>query len=68
MSKGCVEVHIHHYTLMMIILSFICYQDAFATFISGTLNGVMIEGASHYGYDPIFIHKKTEAIKQIEKE
>ena len=56
MSRGCLEVHIHHYTLMMIILSFVCYQDAFTTLLSGILNGVMIEGASMYGYDPIFIH------------
>ena len=25
MSRGCVEVHIHHYTLMMILLSFVCW-------------------------------------------
>jgi hypothetical protein len=39
---------------MMIILSFLSYQDVFITFVSGYFNGVMIEGASNYGYDPIF--------------
>jgi len=39
---------------MMIILSFLSYQDAFTTLLSGYFNGVMIEGASNYGYDVIF--------------
>ena len=54
-SRGCAYVHIHHYTIMMILLSYTCYQDVFTTFISGFFNGIMIEGASFWGYDPIFI-------------
>jgi len=55
-SRGCKEVHIHHYVIMMVLLSFTCYQDVFTTIISALFNGIMIEGASMYGYDPIFVH------------
>jgi inosine/xanthosine triphosphate pyrophosphatase family protein len=55
---------------MMIILSFLSYQDVFTTLISGYLNGVMIEGAANFGYDPIFVRgeKLEESIEQIKGE
>jgi hypothetical protein len=53
-SRFCDEVHIHHYTLMMILLSFTGYQSAFVTAVCGVFNGIMIEGASFWGYDPVF--------------
>jgi hypothetical protein len=57
-SRSCDEVHIHHYTLSMIVLSFTGYQSAFVTAICGIFNGIMIEGASFWGYDPVFQHDK----------
>ena len=57
-SRSCDEVHIHHYTLSMIVLSFTGYQSAFVTAICGIFNGIMIEGASFWGYDPVFQHNK----------
>ena len=70
MGRGCKNIHLHHYTLMMIILSFLCYQDVFTTFISGYFNGVMMEGAANYGYDPIFERgeKFDETIEEIKAE
>lgn len=70
MGRGCKNIHVHHYLLMMIILSFLSYQDAFITLISGYFNGVMIEGASNYGYDPVFERgeKVDEAIEKIKAE
>jgi hypothetical protein len=53
-SKHASDTHIHHYTLGMIVLSFTCYQSTFTTVVAGIFNGVMIEGASRWGYDPIW--------------
>jgi len=38
----------------MIVLSFTGYQSAFVTAVCGIFNGIMIEGASFWGYDPVF--------------
>jgi len=57
-AKRADDVHIHHYTVAWIVLSFTCYQNVFATVVSGIFNGVMIEGGSFYGWDPIFVHDK----------
>jgi hypothetical protein len=54
------DVHIHHYTIAWIILSFTGYQNIFATVVSGIFNGIMIEGGSFYGWDPIFVHYKPK--------
>ena len=40
----------------MIVLSFCAYQDTFATVVCGIFNGIMIEGGSFYGWDPVFVH------------
>ena len=64
MGRGCKNIHLHHYTLMMIILSLLSYQDAFTTLLSGYFNGVMIEGAANYGYDPIF-ERGDEAVASV---
>ena len=69
MSRGCVEIHIHHYALMMILLSFICWQDVFTTLLCGIFNGIMIEGVSMYGFGPIFINSlNNEQLSTIKKE
>ena len=71
MSRGCKDVHIHHYTVAMILLSFSAYQNVFVTAIAGVVNGIMIEGGSFWGYDPIFLHEDSEdkikALKALEK-
>ena len=63
-SRYCDRVHIHHYTLAMIVISFTGYQSAFVTAVCGIWNGVMIEGASFFGYDIIFDHFGDHLTKQ----
>ena len=43
-------LHLHHYSLAMIFLSLLCYQDLVITVLHGIATGVMIEGASSWGY------------------
>lgn len=51
-------LHMHHYTIAMILIPFVSLQDGFMVFIGAYCNGVMIEGGSRWGYDPIWIRKK----------
>ena len=61
MSKLSDDVHIHHYVVGMIVVSFACYQNILITVCHGIFNGIMVEGVSRWGYDPTFInHKKEE--------
>jgi len=59
-SQGAKNIHVHHYTLMMGLQALCCYQDIFITVLSGVFNGIMIEGASRWGYDPIFVYDTDE--------
>ena len=45
------DLHIHHYSIGMVILCFFGYQSWWVSFISGLSNGIMIEGGSRWGYD-----------------
>jgi len=51
---GTKELHIHHYVLGMFVLTFTCYQNFFVTVLNGVFAGIMIEGGSRWGYDPIW--------------
>jgi hypothetical protein len=46
--------HIHHYVLSMIMVSFICYQSKFLAIVQGIFNGIMTEGSTRWGVDPIW--------------
>ena len=61
------DLHIHHYTLGQIASMIICYQNPFVTVIHAIFTGVMIEGASRWGYDPIWVPKgeMSERTKSI---
>jgi len=48
------HLHIHHYFLGMIVMTFSCYQSNFVTLLHAIFNGISIEGASRWGYDPIW--------------
>ena len=52
-------LHLHHYTIAMLLIPFPSVQDGFLTFVGAYCNGVMIEGGSRWGYDPIWIRRKT---------
>jgi len=51
---GINEAHLHHYLVAQIMLSFMSYRNIFLTIMHGIFNGVMIEGVSRWGLDPIW--------------
>ena len=53
------NLHIHHYVLGMIMITFSCYQNTFVTILHAIFNGIMIEGGSRWGYDPIWEKKDS---------
>lgn len=59
-SRKAVDIHIHHYCIGMLVLAFTCYQDVFLTVVCGVFNGIMMEGGSRWGYDPVFTYPSTE--------
>lgn len=54
-EKGKKKLHIHHYFWSAIIVTFLCYQSVFITFVAGFFNGVNLEGGANWGYDPIWL-------------
>ena len=46
--------HIHHYLVAAILLTILCYQSNFVTFIHGAMNGMAIEGGVRWGFDAIW--------------
>lgn len=58
--RGIGTAHIHHYVIAMIVISIIGYQTPFLTIIQGIFSGVMIEGSSRWGLDPIWGDNKAE--------
>ena len=53
------SLHIHHYFLSWMMLTFICYQSEFLTFMHGFAMGVYIEGGARWGFDPIWTANET---------
>lgn len=53
-SIKATNIHVHHYCIGMFLSSTMVYQSPFLTFIQAMLLGIMIEGASRWGYDPVF--------------
>lgn len=52
------QLHVHHWTLAIILSAYLCYQDYVVLALQGLLNGVMIEGIARWGLDPIWEPKK----------
>mmetsp|Transcript_5615 Transcript_5615/g.9675 ORF Transcript_5615/g.9675 Transcript_5615/m.9675 type:complete len:123 (-) Transcript_5615:158-526(-) len=50
------DIHIHHYTLMMILISYTCFQSKFLTITQGVFHGIMMEGVSRWGVDPVWTY------------
>ena len=57
------KLHVHHYTIGMILICLIGYQSVAAAIVHGYCNGMMIEGGCRWGYDPIW-YPLTEEEKQ----
>lgn len=60
------ELHIHHYTLMLMLMSFDSLQSPFASLVHAFCHGIFIEGGCRWGFDPIWEggNSVTEAKKQ----
>lgn len=64
------SIHVHHYCIGMFVASTIVYQSPFLSFIQAVFTGIMIEGASRWGYDPVWTYNnepesaRIQAIKQ----
>ena len=54
------SLHIHHYFLAWMMLTFICYQSEFLTMMHGFAMGVFIEGGCRWGFDPIWTANEPE--------
>ena len=53
-------LHFHHYTIGMCAIAILGVQKPFLSFLTGFSNGVMIEGGSRWGYDPIWIKRTNQ--------
>ena len=54
------HVHIHHYVISCLVMTILCYQTPFLTFVHGFFNGMAIEGGARYGFDAIWL--KTDGV------
>jgi hypothetical protein len=66
--RKCYDFHMHHYTIAMTALTMICHQNIFIVIINGILTGMMIEGGSRWGYDPVWIKKQLRSLAVKETE
>lgn len=58
------HIHVHHYTIGMVLIVLVGYQSVPAALIMGFCNGMMIEGGSRWGYDPIWVqNEKPKEVK-----
>ena len=45
------ELHIHHYDLALILMSFNSYQSPYASIVHAFCHGFFIEGGARWGFD-----------------
>ena len=55
-------VHIHHYTVGMLIVAVVGYSSVAAALVQGFANGMMIEGGARWGYDDIWVKIKRAQV------
>ena len=60
-------MHIHHYNVGLIVMSFIGYQSPFSTIIHGVFNGIFIEGVTRYNYGQIWVYNYDDVSPKIIK-
>ena len=48
------QIHVHHYTLALILMSFNTVQSPTMSVVHGFLHGMMLEGGCRWGFDPIW--------------
>ena len=54
MAKRGRVLHVHHYAIGFVMMTFIGYQTPILTIIHGFFNGGMIEGGVRWGFDAIW--------------
>jgi len=60
------SLHIHHYFLAWMMMTFICYQSEFLTMMHGFAMGTFIEGGCRWGFDPIWTsNEEAEEIDDL---
>jgi len=52
--EGIRELHIHHYCIGFILMSFLSYQSLILTIAHAFFNGMFIEGGCRWGFDAIW--------------
>ena len=57
-SIGASDIHIHHYCVSAFMITLIGYQSVLLSFVQAIMCGVMVEGASRWGYDRIFTYEQ----------
>jgi len=53
--RGKKELHIHHYVLGFTVVLLCGYQSYFVTILAAVFTGIFVEGASRWGFDPIWV-------------
>ncbi len=48
------NLHVHHWFIGACLQAVMCYQNGFISAIHAIFAGIMSEGASRWGYDPVF--------------
>jgi hypothetical protein len=54
------HIHIHHYFVALVLMSFIQLQNPLMSNIHGFFHGMFIEGGCRWGYDPIWVSDDEE--------
>jgi len=61
MFYGTLSLHVHHYTLGLLAIPFMCFQTNYVTAAHAVMNGMMVEGIARWGPDAIWIPKSIDA-------
>ena len=51
---GIDNFHLHHYVLGQMLIFFTCYQEHYIIFLNGIGTGIMLDGGSSFGWDPVY--------------
>jgi len=61
------ELHIHHYDLALILMSFDSYQSPYASIVHAFCHGFFIEGGARWGFDPAWENDNALSQKRRKK-
>lgn len=55
-------IHIHHYCIGFVVMSFLSFQGKFFTLIHGFFNGMFLEGGCRWGFDMIWPYNEGPTV------